>query len=272
MTTEYTERLRMAGHFIRPAIRQAMDALPVAAGSHGLDAGCGIGAHTRLLAHKVGPDGRVTGIDLAEAHVEAARHDTTGSPVASRVAYLQGDVFQLPFEDDTFDWAWCSDTLWPGFGDKGNDAPRLGIAELTRVVRPGGIVALNFWSSQALLAGYPILEAELERAYTYWNPSLGKVPPDLHFLRAHGWLRGAGLEQPTVRTFVAEAQAPLSPELRESLGYYFEMFWGEVESAVPAETWAEYRRLCSASSPDYLLDCPDYYAFVTYSLVYGQVT
>jgi demethylmenaquinone methyltransferase/2-methoxy-6-polyprenyl-1,4-benzoquinol methylase len=49
------------------------------------------------------------------------------------------------------------------------------------------------------------------------------------------------------------------------------MFWGKAESEVTPEDWAEFQRLCQPESPDFILNVPDYYALITYSLFYGKV-
>jgi demethylmenaquinone methyltransferase/2-methoxy-6-polyprenyl-1,4-benzoquinol methylase len=49
------------------------------------------------------------------------------------------------------------------------------------------------------------------------------------------------------------------------------MFWGEVENEVSQQDWAEYERLCQPESPDFILDHPDYYAFLTYSMFRGKI-
>jgi hypothetical protein len=49
------------------------------------------------------------------------------------------------------------------------------------------------------------------------------------------------------------------------------MFWRNAEPEVTPEDWAEFQRLCQPESPDFILNVPDYYAFITYSLFYGKV-
>ena len=90
-------------------------------------------------------------------------------------------------------------------------------------------------------------------------------------MRALGWFREAGLEDPTARTFAGEVYAPLSDDFRSALIALFQMRWPGVESELAEEDWAEYRRLCLPESPDFILNLPDYYAFYTYSLFSGTV-
>ncbi len=183
----YPERLRLASRVTGPAIRQAMQELALPEGSMGLDAGCGIGQYALWLADAVGPRGKVTGLDIFPDNLAVARHLSDQSPVSGRVSFTEGDFRHLSFEDDSFDWAWCSDALWPVVVA---DDPVAGIRELGRVVRPGGTVAILYCSSQSLLPGYPTLEARLNSAFAATAPYLGNVPPHLHFMRALGWLQG----------------------------------------------------------------------------------
>jgi demethylmenaquinone methyltransferase/2-methoxy-6-polyprenyl-1,4-benzoquinol methylase len=48
------------------------------------------------------------------------------------------------------------------------------------------------------------------------------------------------------------------------------MFWGKAEPEVASEDWAEFQRLCRPESLGFILNLPDYYAFITYSLFCGK--
>lgn len=250
-----------------PAIRSAIRALQLPPGSRGLDAGCGIGTHTLWLAEAVSPDGHVTGVDLSPECLARAEEIARSSGLAEEVSFQYGDMSDLPFDDDTFDWAWNVDTLWPVAGKD----PRPMVSELARVVKPGGIVAVLFWSSQKLLPGYPLLEARLNATYAANFPYTDDTKAELHILRTLGWFQEAGLGEPQVRTFVADVQAPLEDAARNALTGSFQMFWRKAEPEVTPEDWADFQRLCQPESPDFILNLPNYYAFITYSLFYGKV-
>ena len=250
-----------------PAVRSAIRALELPPASHGLDAGCGIGTHTLWLAEATSPDGYVTGIDISPGCLARAKEIASESGLAERVSFQHGDMNDLSFDDDAFDWAWNADTLWPVAGVD----PLPLVNELVRVVKPGGIVAIVLWSSQRLLPGYPLLEARLNATCAANYPYTDDMKPELHILRALGWLQKASLEEPKARTFVADVYTPLEDTAQKALTGSFQMFWGKAESEVASEDWAEFQRLCRPESPDFILNLPDYYAFITYSLFCGKV-
>jgi demethylmenaquinone methyltransferase/2-methoxy-6-polyprenyl-1,4-benzoquinol methylase len=264
---EYAEQLLKAGRLPEGAIRQAIRALQLKQGSVGLDAGCGIGTHTIQLGEAVGPGGKVTGLDISPGFLDFARKTAQQSGMLERLDFQQGNMLDLPFEDNTFDWVWCKDSLWPGLGKD----PVVGLKEFARVVRPGGIIVVLYWSSQMLLPGYPELEARLMVAFTQTTPYLKGVPPDRHFLRALGWMQSVGLQDIGVRTFAADAYAPLAPQIREAIDTSLQMFFGNLEPHVSKEDWAIFQKLCNPESDDYLLKRPDYYCFLNYSMFYGRV-
>lgn len=91
-----------------------------------LDVGCGAG----FLSNALAAEGhRVWGLDLSEDSLRvAARHDPTGS-----VTYVRGDATRLPFPDGEFDAVSAMDFL------EHVDDPGAVIAEISRVLRPGGL-------------------------------------------------------------------------------------------------------------------------------------
>jgi ubiquinone/menaquinone biosynthesis C-methylase UbiE len=262
----YAHRLCLSDFLRETVIRSAIRALQLPSGSRGLDAGCGIGSHTLLLAEAVGPDGHVTGLDLSAELLARAREIADKSSLSEHVSFRQGDMTKLPFDNDTFDWVWSVDSV--GYAPM---EPLPLLRELARVVKPGGSVAILVWSSQQLLPGYPLLEARLNATSAGIAPFAGGNRPERHFLRALGWFREAGLEEPTARTFAGDVHAPLSDDVRSALMSLLEMRWGNPQSELSPEDWAEYERVCQPGSPDFLLDLPDYYAFFTYSMFHGKV-
>ena len=99
-----------------------------------LDVGAGIGGPARFLAARYGA--RVTALDATARFCHAAQLLTHGTGLDERVEIVCGDALELPFADHSFDVAWTQ-AIIQNIADK----PRF-IAELARVVRPGGRIAL----------------------------------------------------------------------------------------------------------------------------------
>ena len=265
-TDAYLKSLIVTNPLAELVIPSAIRALELPPGSRGLDAGCGIGLQSLLLAEAVGPGGHVTGLDVAPPFLARGRDIVQEAGFSERISFREGSVAALPCDDDTFDWVWSSNCV--GYGPW---EPLPLVRELARVVKPGGIVALLAWSSEQLLPGYPLLEARLLATSAGLAPFTKRSAPERHFLRSLGLFRELGLRDPQARTFVGGAQAPLSADLREALIALIEMRWPGVESELVPEEAAEFRRLCKPESPDFLLDHPDYYAFFTETLFWCKV-
>jgi SAM-dependent methyltransferase len=101
-------------------------------GQRALDVGCGTGALARALAALLGAE-PVAAIDPAEASVRKCKQRVPGADV--RVARAE----ELPFGDSEFDTA-LAQLVVPWMRD-----PPEGVAEMRRVVRPGGVVAACTW-------------------------------------------------------------------------------------------------------------------------------
>jgi ubiquinone/menaquinone biosynthesis C-methylase UbiE len=161
-----------------PLLRSAIQALHFPLGSRGLDAGCGLGLQTLLLAESVGVAGHVTGLDLYAELLEYARELVSQAGMSERISFHQGDLNELPFESNIFDWAWSVDCV--GYAPI---EPVPLIKELARVVKRGGRVAILAWSSERLLPGYPLLEARLQATSAGIAPfSAGMKPESMEFI------------------------------------------------------------------------------------------
>ena len=265
-TSEYLRKLLVTHPLRERLLRSIIEALGPPPGSRGLDAGCGIGQPASLMAEAVGPSGHVTGIDKESEFISYARRAAEEANLSGRTSFRRANVSSLPFENDAFDWVWSVDCV--GYAP-GNPLPL--IEELVRVVKPGGTVALVIWSSQQLLPGHPGLEARLNATSSGIAPFAEGMRPERHYFRAMRWLRETGLQGVTAEAFADSVCAPLGPETREALIALLEMRWMNLGSELSAEDRKEYDRLSDPNSPDFIPDCPDYYAFFVYSLFRGRV-
>jgi len=261
----YARQLETFEALRRPLIMEALAWLALSPGSHGLDAGCGVGQHLELLLKAISPGGRVTGLDLSPDLLARAGELVKAKGIADAVKLAQGDIYGLPFEPASFDWIWSLDCAgyMPG-------AKAAQLAELTRVIKPGGRLALMAYSSQQLLAGYPGLEARLGATRTGQAPFKPGDAPGDHFLRLPERLGQAGLLAIEAQSFLAEFRAPLDPLIKQALLELMDMRWGAARAEVSVADWELFTRLTRPDSPDCVLDTPGYYGFFTYTVFTGQ--
>lgn len=107
--------------------------LPLPAGARILDAGCGTGLLTLALLNVLERTARITAVDLSARSLHTARRAVGKSGMAPRhqISFIRANVLHLPFADDSFDFVLTSGVL--------EYVPlRAGMAELARVVAPGG--------------------------------------------------------------------------------------------------------------------------------------
>ena len=116
---------------------RAADLAWVGPGSRVLDVASGTGDFAIELSHRVAPGGDVLGCDFSEAMLELARAKAERvGPAAGRPRFEWADALALPYAPDSFDAATV------GFGIRNFSDLGAGLAELVRVVRPGGRVVI----------------------------------------------------------------------------------------------------------------------------------
>ena len=262
----YVKHLKETHPLREPTLREIINSLNLPKGSKGLDAGCGIGLPALMLAEAIGKDGHVIGLDIVPDLLAYAKKLVKKSGFSKQVTFKEGSISKLPFDNNTFDWAWSADCVGYAPGE-----PLPLIKELARVVKPGGIIAILAWSSQQLLPGYPQLEARLNATSSGIAPFIKGMKPEYHFFRMLRWFRKAGLKESYARTYTGSVYAPLSNEIRTALISLIQMRWTSLKSELSSDDLEEFQRLVKPESPDFILNLPDYYAFFTYSLFYGKI-
>ncbi len=129
-------KLQQSLEFYHRYKAKTFEAMHLVAGASVLEVGCGTGDDAIALAQIVGPSGQVTAIDRSQTMLQEAIAST--QPLALPIEFVLADAQQLPFADHTFDGARVDRTL-QHIAD-----PASVIAEMARVVRPGGwIVAME---------------------------------------------------------------------------------------------------------------------------------
>jgi arsenite methyltransferase len=155
---------------------KTVEAMALRAGERVLDAGCGTGLLTELIASQVGANGYVTGLDYSQDMLDFAvpRCEPLGN-----VELCQGSVTQLDFADAIFDAASCVQTLL--YVDEVETA----IGELHRVLKPRGRVAIleTDWRGVVMNSPDHLLTRRILDAWdeTVSSPNLpGKLTPMLN--------------------------------------------------------------------------------------------
>jgi SAM-dependent methyltransferase len=133
---------RYMGVWSRLAGETFLDWLAPKAGLRWLDVGCGNGAFTEMIVGRCAP-ASVDGVDPSEAQLAFART----RPGARGAQFRRGDAMALPFPDNTFDAAVMPLVIFfvPD--------PARGVAEMARVVSPGGSVSAYAWDMEG--GGFP---------------------------------------------------------------------------------------------------------------------
>jgi ubiquinone/menaquinone biosynthesis C-methylase UbiE len=152
--------------------KRLFDRLGLKEGGCVLDVGCGTGRLARWMAERVGPNGRVAGVDPLEERIAIARSGASAGPTEGRVrtqtpaspSHVRFEVGQAEdlgaFQDASFDAA-CMSSVLHWVWDKSK-----ALAEVRRVLRPGGRVGVTTLPHELRRAGTiaRVLEPLLVRA------------------------------------------------------------------------------------------------------------
>ena len=160
-------------HGIADSLEHCVRRLAPRPGEHVLDLATGTGWTSRLVARR---GAQVDGVDIAAGLLDTARAraNAEGLPIA----YHLGDAEALPFEDASFD------AVISTFGVMFASRPEAAAAELARVVRPGGRIALTTWTHDGnIFRMFQVMKA-------FMAPPAAPAPPS-----PFEWGRPARLEE-----------------------------------------------------------------------------
>ena len=133
-----------------PRVLQAAGVRP---GHDLLDVACGTGILAREAAAVVGPAGSVTGTDINDGMLAVAQEHAPG------ISWKAAPAQSLPFPAATFD------RVVSQFGLMFFEDPVAALAEMARVLRPGGTIAVAVWDSLANTPGYAVVAAILDELF-----------------------------------------------------------------------------------------------------------
>jgi len=177
---------------------RAADRAELAPGDAALDVCCGTGDLALELARRVGPAGRVVGSDFSERMLDLAREKPVPEAAAKPI-FEWADALDLPYDDGGFD------AVTVGFGVRNLSDLDRGIAEMARVLKPGGRLVIleitqptrpplstffSVWFDRIV----PLIGrfAGDSAAYSYLPESVKRFPPPAGLAAI---MDGAGLER-----------------------------------------------------------------------------
>jgi ubiquinone/menaquinone biosynthesis C-methylase UbiE len=262
---DYSAKLRQFNRFAEPELCGLVQNLQLTPGMQVLDAGCGSGEALLWLQRAIGEQGTVVGVDLAAAHVAAAR---STAPTAQ---IHQGDFSTLAIPHASLDFIWCVNTI------NHLRSPIEGLARLKTLLRTGGRIAVG--QSSVLPDMYFAWDARLERVTNeavrqYYRDRYSLDERDLTAVRGLvGSLRQAGFKDVVPRTIVIERVSPLDPAseayLRETI---FRDTWGEhLRPYLSSVDYAELSRLCDPQHPQFALRRPDFHFLQSFTLALAEI-
>jgi demethylmenaquinone methyltransferase / 2-methoxy-6-polyprenyl-1,4-benzoquinol methylase len=162
---------------------RAADRAELRPGGSALDLCCGTGDLALELARRVGPDGAVVGCDFSEPMLELARRKAS-KHAATQARFEWADALELPYQDASFD------AVTVGFGVRNLVDLDRGLAEMVRVLKPGGhavILEITQPRRRPLSTFYSLWFDRLvpllgslagdRDAYTYLPESVKRFPP-----------------------------------------------------------------------------------------------
>lgn len=238
-------------------LRAMVADLPLRSGDRVLDLACGDGAYALWLAERVGAEGVVVGVDLSPAYLELAQAAASGSPAGGCIELRLGDAYALPFDDDSFDLAWCAQSMFSLPDAVG------ALRELRRVTRQGGVVAVmeNDLLHQMVLPLPPELELAVRQAHLASleadRPEQLAVGRNLCSLFAAAGLRGC-----RVTPYSTARHAPLGPEEEQYLRWQLADLRDRTRPHLEPAQWLAFDELTDPQSEQFILHRPDF--VVTY--------
>lgn len=157
-STAEVEHLVNQAEVFADVAAELLDQVGLAAGASAIDVGCGALGILPLLCDRVGPSGRVVGLDREARILDAARKaaDQRGLPVE----FVQGDATGLDLPAGSFDFV-HERTVLLNVQD-----PAKVVAEMIRIARPGGVIALEEPDSAGWVCDPP---------HPAWDPLLAEL-------------------------------------------------------------------------------------------------
>jgi len=252
--------------FCRPEYEAMLRSVGLQPGWCALDAACGSGRFLPLMAELVGPRGSIAAFDLAPDNVARAQALAATWSDHCPMEFQVASLTALPYPDATFDAAWCANAL-EYLADV--ELARA-LAELRRVVRPGGLVAIKD-SEGGLWMFAPGDPGLLPRAWAAGARVSAPFHGTLRARTARRWLERAGLLDVWQRATLVEMWAPLRPVQRQYIARWLLQAGAVLEQAeLSAADRAFWQRQRDPEAPECFANDPALYWCEGHILAVGR--
>lgn len=183
-------RLEVLHEIWGPATRETAIAAGLGRGMKVADFGCGVGTVSAMYAEIVGPEGRVTALDLSAGQLGQARERAARAGLAN-LEFIEANATATGLPSGAFDFVYCRYLLLH------LPDPAAGLAEMKRVLRPGGTL---FAEDADLSSGYTVPASPIDR-FSDLYPRLGEARGLDYRLgrRLFQLVQDAGFVDPAVR-------------------------------------------------------------------------
>jgi len=240
--------------------------LPLEPGMEVLEVATGDGQFAIWLGDLVSETGKVTAIDISRAWLKRAACEIQQQQ-SQQVELQHADATQLPFDDGSFDFVWCAQSLYslPQIHDC--------LAEMKRVLRPGGTLAiLENDSMHHLLLPWPVdLELQIHSAELRSFRARSSQPAKFY---AGRWLsrllRKHGLQRTQERSFASTRQQPLTNDARQYFSTYAQNLRERIEPWLSRRALHRFDQRTDPDSSRCLWRQPDFVAVCIDRVVWAQ--
>jgi ubiquinone/menaquinone biosynthesis C-methylase UbiE len=227
-------------------LTQAVERPPFPAHCRVLDMPCGDGFYTRLLANRLGAQGRIVAADQSKQCLDQTRERCSNASDFATIELVEADVYQSPFGDQSFDAIWCAESFIS------LEDPVEALRELRRMVRVGGSVVVQENDElHHLLLPWPVkLEAAIQSAvHEYSREKYGRDAKLCPARLLHRQMKEANLDVVGRTTFAADRLAPFDEKTRRFLQLHFGFLKKVVDGRLPAALHQEFEQFVAMDSP-----------------------
>ena len=249
--------------------RQMVNDLNIKPGDLILDLGCGPGLWTVLLAEKVGPNGKVIGIDSAPELLNYAIKNLKKEPLRDLIEFKKADFVDIPYRDDIFDLVFFGNC----FAYVSNHSQIL--AEMKRVTKPGGRIAAKDFDGGVFIV-HPIdpdltMKIMAAAARVLKENPLEPIFDNYTGRKMHGLFLREHIKDVSTTSYAIQKLQPLTPEIKNYVTGNAEWLIKIGSPYLSEEDVQQWRSHFDPNSDRYILDLEEFYFCMLEIMTIGTV-